>query len=117
MTAPRARNQADPPSPPDRLPPRRGARSSSRNAFSAARLVRPIALGCVLTAGLLAAAGEARVQTELSLRYNGFTALPAGVFSRLSNLEFLRLNNNSLDELPADAALSCAASRHPSAIA
>ena len=37
MTAPRAREQADPPSPPDRLPPRRGGSPSSKTASAAAR--------------------------------------------------------------------------------
>ena len=37
MTAPRAREQADPPSPPDRLPPRRGGRPSSQTVSAAAR--------------------------------------------------------------------------------
>ena len=37
MTAPRAREQADPPSPPYRLPPRRGGRPSSQTVSAAAR--------------------------------------------------------------------------------
>ena len=37
MTAPRAREQADPPSPPDRLPPRRGGSPSSKTVSAAAR--------------------------------------------------------------------------------
>ena len=37
MTAPRAREQNRPPSPPDRLPPRRGGRPSSRTCSAAGR--------------------------------------------------------------------------------
>ena len=37
MTAPRAREQADPPSPPDRRPPRRGGSPSSKTVSAAAR--------------------------------------------------------------------------------
>ena len=37
MTAPRPREQADPPSPPDRLPPRRGGRPSYKTESAAAR--------------------------------------------------------------------------------
>ena len=37
MTAPRAREQADPPSPPDRRPPRRGGSPSSKTYSAAAR--------------------------------------------------------------------------------
>ena len=37
MTVPRAREQADPPSPPDRLPPRRGGRPSSQTCSAAGR--------------------------------------------------------------------------------
>ena len=37
MTAPRAREQRRPPSPPDRLPPRRGGRPSSQTVSAAGR--------------------------------------------------------------------------------
>ena len=49
MTVPRAREQADPPSPPDRLPPRRGGRPSSQTVSAAGR-----------PAGLLRLAGARR---------------------------------------------------------
>ena len=77
MTAPRAREQADPPSPPDRLPPRRGGRPSLQRAsagggravFSCAssawrgllRCGRPAAAGallCILGALALPAAAQ-----------------------------------------------------------
>ncbi len=63
MTAPRAREQRRPPSPPDRLPPRRGGRSSSylHAAFAAARpagsaRLRATRRGLVGSARALAAA-------------------------------------------------------------
>ena len=59
MTAPRAREQADPPSPPDRRPPRRGAGSSPSiyAASAAGRRVPPVARhGLVRSARALAAA-------------------------------------------------------------
>ena len=79
MTAPRAREQADPPSPPDRLPPRRGGSPSSKTASAAARpagfarlagarrgLVRSAralaAAACLSLAGALAFAAEVNAQ-------------------------------------------------------
>ena len=61
MTAPRAREQADPPSPPDRLPPRRGGSPSSKTASAAARpagfaRLRGARRGLVRSARVLAAA-------------------------------------------------------------
>ena len=59
MTAPRAREQADPPSPPDRRPPRRGTGSSPSiyAASAASRRVPPVARhGLVRCARALAAA-------------------------------------------------------------
>ena len=59
MTAPRAREQADPPSPPDRRPPRRGTGSSPSiyAASAAGRRVPPVARrGLVRCARALAAA-------------------------------------------------------------
>ena len=59
MTAPRAREQADPPSPPDRRPPRRGTGSSPSiyAASAAGRRVLPVARrGLVRCARALAAA-------------------------------------------------------------
>ena len=59
MTAPRAREQADPPSPPDRRPPRRGTGSSPSiyAASAAGRRVPPVARhGLVRSARALAAA-------------------------------------------------------------
>ena len=59
MTAPRAREQTDPPSPPDRRPPRRGAGSSPSiyAASAAGRRVPPVARhGLVRSARALAAA-------------------------------------------------------------
>ena len=59
MTAPRAREQSDPPSPPDRRPPRRGGGSSPRTyaASAASRRVAPVARrGLVRSARALTAA-------------------------------------------------------------
>ena len=79
MTAPRAREQADPPSPPDRRPPRRGGSPSSKTYSAAARpagfarlggarrgLVRSAralaAAACLSLAGALAFAAEVNAQ-------------------------------------------------------
>ena len=79
MTAPRPREQADPPSPPDRLPPRRGGSPSSKIVSAAARpaglarlagarrgLVRSAralaAAACLSLAGALAFAAEVNAQ-------------------------------------------------------
>ena len=64
MTAPRAREQRRPPSPPDRLPPRRGGRPSSQTVSAAAP---PAGLagprrGLVRSAGALAAAEPSRAE-------------------------------------------------------
>ena len=58
MTAPRAREQADPPSPPDRLPPRRGGRPSSQTLSAAGRSagLGGARRGFLHSAGALAAA-------------------------------------------------------------
>ena len=70
MTAPRAREQADPPSPPDRLPPRRGGRPSAET-YSAAgarrgllRSARALAAAALLAlCGGLALPATAQAQT------------------------------------------------------
>ena len=76
MTAPRAREQADPPSPPDRLPPRRGGRPSAETHSAAGRLRGLVRsgrravlaaaglTGIVLAAGL-ALAPPAQAQTQI----------------------------------------------------
>ena len=74
MTAPRAREQADPPSPPDRLPPRRGGSPSSKTYSAAARPAGLARLagarrGLVRSARVLAAAAL--------LALTGALALPA----------------------------------------
>ena len=76
MTAPRAREQADPPSPPDRLPPRRGG-GSSPSPYAASAAGRPAGptrppvarRGLVRSARALAAAAL--------LTLSGALALPA----------------------------------------
>ena len=78
MTAPRAREQADPPSPPDRRPPRRGGRSSAETYSAAGRLRGLVRSGrravlaaagltaIVLAAGLaLAPPAQAQTQTQI----------------------------------------------------
>ena len=81
MTASRPREQADPPSPPDRLPPRRGGSPSSKTTSAAGRLT-----GIVLAAGLALAppaqaqetiwSGTVTVGTNSSIR--GFLAPNCG---------------------------------------
>ena len=78
MTAPRAREQADPPSPPDRLPPRRGGRPSAETYSAAGRLRGLVRSGrravlaaagltaIVLAAGLaLAPPAQAQTTTQI----------------------------------------------------
>ena len=87
MTAPRAREQNRPPSPPDRLPPRRGGRPSSRTCSAAGRpaglarlagarrgLVRPAralaAAALLALTGALALPATAEAQTATTLVSN-----------------------------------------------
>ena len=74
MTAPRAREQNRPPSPPDRLPPRRGGRPSSRTCSAAGR---PAGLARLAGArrGLLRPARALAAAALLAL--TGALALPA----------------------------------------
>ena len=78
MTAPRAREQADPPSPPDRRPPRRGGRPSAETYSAAGRLRGLVRSGrravlaaagltaIVLAAGLaLAPPAQAQTTTQI----------------------------------------------------
>ena len=70
VTAPRAREQADPPMPPDRRPPRRGGGSSPSNyaASAAGRRVPPVARhGLVRSARALAAAALLALSGALAL--------------------------------------------------
>ena len=76
MTAPRARELAEQPAPPDRLPPRRGGDSSSEAKPAAGRLARfvhPSAARALVPAALLAALGAlalpatAEAQTNCTL--------------------------------------------------
>ena len=74
MTAPRAREQCRPPSPPDRRPPRRGGPSSSQTASAAGR---PAGLARLAGArrGLFRSAGALAAAALLAL--SGAVALPA----------------------------------------
>ena len=76
MTAPRAREQADPPSPPDRRPPRRGGRSSPC-IYAVFAAGRPAGLARVAGArrGLLRSARALAAAALLALF--GGLALPA----------------------------------------
>ena len=76
MTAPRAREQADPPSPPDRLPPRRGG-GSSPYPYAASAAGRPaeFARPRVARRGLVRAARALAAAALLAL--SGALALPA----------------------------------------
>ena len=72
LTAPRAREQADPPGPPDRLPSRRGGRPSSKTESAARRpaaSARPAGArrGLVRSAGVLAAAALLALAGALAL--------------------------------------------------
>ena len=94
MTAPRAREQADPPSPPDRLPPRRGGSPSSKTASAAARpggfvRLRGARRGLVGSARALAAAAL--------LALCGGLALPATVQAQAQALvsNFDEVGNSS----------------------
>ena len=86
MTAPRAREQADPPSPPDRLPPRRGGSPSSKTASAAAR---PAGLARLAGArrGLVRSARALAAAALLAL--TGGLALPATAQAEVlvSNIE------------------------------
>ena len=77
MTAPRAREQADPPAPPDRRPPRRGGGSSPspyRYASAAGRAAGPARL-CGARDGLVRSARALAAAALLAL--SGALALPA----------------------------------------
>ena len=95
MTAPRAREQADPPSPPDRLPPRRGGSPSSKTASPAARpagfvRLRGARRGLLRSARALAAAAL--------LALTGGLALPATAQAEVlvSNIEEFPDGSNGL---------------------
>ena len=77
MTAPRAREQSDPPSPPDRRPPRRGGGSSPSPctyASAAGRAAGPARL-CGARRGLVRSARALAAAALLAL--SGALALPA----------------------------------------
>ena len=80
MTAPRARGQDCPPSPPDRLPPRRGGRPSSQTVSAAGR---PAALARLAGArrGLLRSARALAAAALLALV--GALALPATAYAQI----------------------------------
>ena len=75
MTAPRAREQSDPPSPPDRRPSRRGGSSPSTSAASAAGRAAGPARPRLAPRGLLRSARALAVAALLAL--SGALALPA----------------------------------------
>ena len=88
MTAPRTREQADPPSPPDRRPPRRGG-SPSAEIYSAAGRLR----GLVRSGrrAVLAAAGLTAIVSAFSVTVDGFAiGFPTGCASELSAMDSLR---------------------------
>ncbi len=75
MTAPRSREQADPPAPPDRRPPRRGGSSPCTYAASAAGRPASLARQRVTQRGLVRSARALAVAALLALA--GALALPA----------------------------------------
>ena len=141
MTAPRAREQADPPSPPDRLPSPRGGHPSPSTASAAGRpagarrglvgSARALAAAALLalfgglallataqaqTTGIcdrtqqvqdeilrqLSAVSDCAAVTELSLEDKSITSLKAGDFDGLTAVWKINLNFNQLGALPAN---------------
>ena len=106
MTAPRAREQSDPPSPPDRRPPRRGGGSSPYTYASAAGRAAGPARPRLAPRGLLRSARALAAAALLAL--SGALALPATAQAAtlVSNIEQTTNAFVVLDVLDGDQALS-----------